>query len=88
MSQASMMLCDLCGSEATETLITRSRWQVVEADDHTTHRFCAACAEQHERTRQELLGALEKEERRAPEEVRRDESNGFLRRLLESVLGR
>lgn len=42
-----MHVCGLCGHEEADTLITRLRWQAIEAGDGELREACARCREEH-----------------------------------------
>jgi hypothetical protein len=91
MTPVSTMVCDLCNEQASETLITRARWERFEGEDQETRYVCPSCAVQHGRRRQELMAVLEQEDRRASQAGRSGpggERSSFVRTLLDSILGR
>jgi hypothetical protein len=88
MGPVSTMVCDNCGDEAVETLVTRARWRAYEHDDGSVAYLCGSCAaEAADRSGEPAtLDPAVARERHEDEED--DEDQGMAGRLVDWVVGR
>jgi hypothetical protein len=90
MSPVSTMVCDNCGDEAVETLVTRARWRAYEHDGGVRY-LCGTCAGDTAEQRDEpamLDPAVARERHEHDSEDEASDEKGMAGRLVDWVVGR
>jgi hypothetical protein len=90
MSPVTTMVCDNCGDEAAETLVTRARWRAYEHDGGVGY-LCGNCAADAADRRGEpamLDPAVARERHEDDDENEARDDKGIAGRLVEWVVGR